>query len=142
MYNYRVNTTRFNMVCGETANLLKLACGKIGQNGIRYPDGMEDTIVFSSNNAHDLIDAIKKGYWDHSTRSTRLQPGWTVYVIVNQNQAKELGSYIAIKAEAKTAHISTQELDETWTSSVEKDAEALLNKAIEVEGKGYNNEHC
>ena len=86
MYNFRVNTTRFDMVCGETANLLKLACGNIGQNGIRYPDGMKDTIVFSSNNAHDLLDAMKKGYWDHSTRSARLQPGWTVYVVVNKAQ--------------------------------------------------------
>ena len=133
MYNFRVNTTRFDMVCGETANLLKLACGNIGQNGIRYPDGMENTIVFSSNNAHDLLDAMKKGYWDHSTRSVRLQPGWTVYVIVNKSQANELGSYIAIKAEAKTAHISTEELDQTWTSSVDKDAEALLDKAIAAE---------
>jgi len=134
MYNYRVNTTRFDMVCGETANLLKLACGNIGQNGLRYPDGMENTIVFSSNNAHDLLDAMKKGYWDHSNRSARLQPGWTVYVIINKTQADELGSYIAIKAEAKTAHISTEDLDDTWTSSVEKDAEALLDKAIEAEG--------
>jgi len=135
MYNHRVEVKKFEMVCGETAHLLKLACGNIGQNGIRYPDGMENTIVFSSNNAHDLLDAMKKGYWDHSTRSVRLQPGWTVYVIVNKSQADELGSYIAIKAEAKTAHINTEELDETWTSSVEKDAEALLDKAIEAESQ-------
>jgi len=134
MYNHRVEVEKFEMVCGETANLLKLACGNIGQNGIRYPEGMEDTIVLSSNNAYDLIDAMKNGFWDHSTRSPHLQPGWTVYVIVNQAASKELGSYIAIKGVAKNAMTQVNPASTQWTSSVLKDAEALLDKAIEAEG--------
>ena len=133
-YNFRIESTGgFKMVCGDTANMLKLACGNIGQNGIRYPEGMPNTVVMTSNNAHDLIDAMIKGYWDHSNRPAQAKVGDRLFVIVNQKVSEEIGSYIAIEGVATSEAYKVQEQDNNWTSSVNSNVDLLVDKAIEVE---------
>ena len=133
-YNFRIESNAgFKMVCGDTADMLKLACGNIGQNGIRYPEGMPNTVVMSSNNPHDLIDAMTKGYWDHNNRPAQAKVGDRVFVIVNQSVAQQLGSYIAIEGVVTAEPCMVQEVDSTWTSSVNSSVDLLVDKAIEVE---------
>lgn len=133
-YNFRIESNiGFKMVCGDTANMLKLACGNIGQNGIRYPEGMPNTVVMTSNNPHDLIDAMIKGYWDHSNRPAQAKVGDRLFVIVNQSVSEQLGSYIAIEGVVTAEAYKVQEVDTTWTSSVNSSVDFLLDKAIEVE---------
>lgn len=118
-YRYRVQTVNgFKMLSSHEAEQLKLVdCeDKIGQNGIRYP--RPNTLVCSSDTAKDIIDAMEKGYWDHGSRPAQAQPGDDFYVIVNQKVSKQLGSYIAIRAQL--SRVDTLEyLDNTWTSSDE-----------------------
>lgn len=137
-YNYRIESTGgFKMVCGETANMLKLACGNIGQNGIRYPEGMPNTVVLSSNNPHDLIDAMIKGYWDHSERPAQAKVGDRLFVIVNQKVSNKIGSYIAIEGVVTSEAYKVKELDTNWTSRVNSSVDLLVDRAIEVEAQSF-----
>ena len=82
MYNSRVEVNNgFEILSTETAGFFRGACGKIPQGGIRYPsDLMPNTVVFSSDNAHDLIDAMKNGYWDHTKSANQMKEWATLYI--------------------------------------------------------------
>ena len=135
-YNFRIEVTAgFKMVCGDTASMLKLACGNIGQNGIRYPEAMPNTVVMTSNDPHDLIDAMIKGYWDHSNRPAQLKVGDRLFVIVNQKVSEQLGSYIAIEGVVTTEAYKVQDNDTSWSSSTNSSVDLLLDRAIRVESE-------
>ena len=135
MYNYRIEVKKgFQILSSESANYFRDSIGKIGQLGIRYPNNMPKTVVFSSNSAHDIIDAMQNKFWDHSQRAVQIEEGWTVYIVTNQVQAKAMNSLFIIKGvvtsdvyEVKTGIASI------WTSSFRNDPDALLDVAVEVE---------
>ena len=117
-YLSRIEVEDFELLCGDTANMLKLVCGNIGQNGIRYPGQLENTVVFSSTSAHDLIDAMTHKYWDHTQTALHVKPGDTVFVIINQDASERLGTYMAIKGVAKDSMYKiTQKNKGIWTTA-------------------------
>lgn len=133
-YNFRIESnTGFKMVCGDTADMLKLACGKIPQNGKRYPESMPNTVILQSNNPYDLIDAMIKGYWDHSNRPAQAKVGDRLFIVVSNPVAKELGSNIALEGVVSTEAYKVDKIDKSWSSSVLNSVDLLLDKAIEVE---------
>tara|TARA_R110000803_G_scaffold42597_4_gene91266 strand:- start:8256 stop:8627 length:372 start_codon:yes stop_codon:yes gene_type:complete len=117
-YLSRIEVEDFELLCGDTANMLKLVCGKIGQNGIRYPEQLENTVVFSSKSAHDLVDAMTHKYWDHTCTAQNVKTGDTVFVIINQDASERLGNYMAIKGVAKDSmYRITQQEKGIWTTT-------------------------
>ena len=135
-YNKRVEVDQFEIITGQEAKLVKAAAGHIAQNGIRYPDSMPNTVVFRSDNALDLINAMTNKCWDHTgIDSKRDLIGHTVYVIINNTVANDLGTEFAIKAKATSSAIAVINNTKMWTSSMFADPNAMLDKAIQAEDK-------
>ena len=135
MYNYRTEVNGgFEVLSSETANHFRNAIGHIGQLGIRYPENMPNTVVFSSNSAYDIIDAMKNKFWDHTGKSIQVKEGFTVYIVTNQKQAKAMNSLLVIKGVATSVAYEVETGNASaWTSSFLNDTDALLDVAVEVE---------
>ena len=134
-YNSRIEIDNFQMLSSSEASILRSLTGKISQSGIRYPAGPNHNIVvFSSNNAIDLMFALEHGFWDHSQSALHVDKGDTVYVITNEEVSNKLGTIVGIKGIAvdKMYKLSSTS-STTWSSTFMKDSDALLDKAIEVD---------
>ena len=133
-YNKRVEVDQFEVITDQEAKLVKAAAGSIARNGIRYPDNMPNTVIFRSDNALDLINAMKNKCWDHTEiSSTRDLIGYDVYVIVNSTVVNDLGTEFAIKAKATSSAINVTNNTKMWTSSMFADPDVMLDKAIEAD---------
>ena len=130
-YLNRVETTDgFTILSSLEAELLRNSCGNIGQNGIRYP--FDNAVVLQSNTAEDLLDALEKGYWDHTKCPTQVGPKDTVYVIANAKESNRLGTKFGIKGTIESI-TKVSNIDTSWTSYVNNDPNVLLDKAIVAE---------
>ena len=130
-YLNRVKTTDgFTILSSLEAELLRNSCGNIGQNGIRYP--FDNAVVLQSNTAEDLLDALEKGYWDHTKCPTQIGPKDTVYVIANAKESNRLGTKFGIKGTIESI-TKVSNIDTSWTSYVNNDPNVLLEKAIVAE---------
>tara|TARA_R110000868_G_C10426047_1_gene723833 strand:- start:40 stop:465 length:426 start_codon:yes stop_codon:yes gene_type:complete len=135
VYNSRIEVDNFQMLSSSEASILRSLSGKICQKGIRYPAGPDHNIVvFTSKNANDLMNALEHGFWDHTQKALHVDKGDTVYVITNEEVSKKLGTIVGIKGIAlERMYKLSSTSSTTWSSTLMKDTDALLDKAIEVE---------
>ena len=136
-YNSRIEVDKFEMLSGEKASLLRKAFDKpMNPSSIMYPGNFDNTVVFSSTSAKDLIDAMQNGFWDHTKKAHQVEAGTTIYVFTNVTESNKIGSCLAIKGTAqRVMYKLSNPSSTTWTSSTMQDADVLLDKAIEVEDK-------
>jgi len=132
-YIYRINVTPFKILNSDEAELANMKFGKIGQNGIRYPETLENSIVFSSHSASDLLDALERGYWDHTSRAARVKIGDTIFIKVNQKESNRLQSQFIIKALVSSLPEKVNPANSNWSSDVNNNPTLLVEKAIDIE---------
>jgi hypothetical protein len=80
----------FQILDAKCVILAKQLAGKIPQNGIRYIEE-SNTVILQSNNLLDILQTVKNGVWAHSTRPVKVQAGWEVIIVPNNQIQSEYG---------------------------------------------------
>ena len=89
-FNAIVPGANFQVLDAKCVSLAKQLAGKIPQNGIRYIDESK-TVVLQSNNLLDILQTVKNGVWAHSTRPVKVEAGWEVIIVPNNQIQTEYG---------------------------------------------------
>jgi len=108
----------FKVLDSKCVELAKALAGKIPQHGMRYIDGT-DMVVLQSDNLFDILQTVKNGRWAHTSRPTRVKPGWEVLIVPSTPLQREYGvaaigvSFIA----TEVPYVDQSEANElTWAS--------------------------
>ena len=89
-YCHIIEGEQFKLISSSCVELVRTLAGKIPQSGIRYI--ADETVVLSSNSAHDILDCIRNQAWAHGKNPSRVKKGHRVIVVPNKEKCEQYGN--------------------------------------------------
>ena len=142
MTNYvnRVNVeNKFKIVSPDLADMIVATMGNMPQGGAIYHKGIKGAVVYQSDSAKDLIDAMSNGFWDHGASLNKVEKGTIVYIVTNKPTRTSLGNNIVLEGVATGPMIKLESTDvRAWTTAIANDENELLDDAVAAEAAKSN----